>query len=190
MRSWSAADTSTCQLGEGNCFLRAPAGSELRPVITGWFSEFATLAETKTAAEVRYGIGAARFAGATYDPTSHYRAAAVFDFHEQMGLTPAMLRRVSMHQTAAISDGLRALDLDPARARLLAVDAERRAGFVVIDTPRAAAIVSELRAREMFVDARGHHLRVGPAPYITDQQLEAAVALLGEALGSEVNPKV
>ena len=179
-----------CQLGEGNCFLRLPADCELRPVITGWFSEFATLADTKTAGEVRYGIGAARFAGATYDPTSHYRAAAVFDFHAQMGLTPAMLRRVSMHQTAAIADGLRALDLDPARAQLLPVDAERRAGFVVIDTPRAAAIVSELRAQEMFVDARGRRLRVGPAPYITDPQLEAAVTLLHEALRREVNPKV
>ena len=36
-------------------------------------------------ASVRYGDGAARFAGATYDPTSHYRAASVFAFHEQHG---------------------------------------------------------------------------------------------------------
>src|SRR5437867_5980749 len=31
-----------CQLGEGNCFLRVPPGCRLRPVLTGWFSEFAT----------------------------------------------------------------------------------------------------------------------------------------------------
>ena len=29
-----------CQLGEGNCFLRVPPGCQLRPVLTGWFSEF------------------------------------------------------------------------------------------------------------------------------------------------------
>src|SRR5262245_696503 len=28
-----------CQLGEGNAFLRLPADCQLRPVITGWFSE-------------------------------------------------------------------------------------------------------------------------------------------------------
>ena len=43
---------------------------------------------------VVYGEGPARFAGATYDPTSHYRAAAVFDFFEKRGLTPALLREV------------------------------------------------------------------------------------------------
>ncbi|MBW2278442.1 MAG: aminotransferase class V-fold PLP-dependent enzyme, partial [Deltaproteobacteria bacterium] len=31
------------QLGEGNCFLRFPSGRRLRPVVTGWFSEFAEL---------------------------------------------------------------------------------------------------------------------------------------------------
>ena len=35
-----------CQLGEGNCFLRVPPGrGHLRPVLTGWFAEFAKLSE-------------------------------------------------------------------------------------------------------------------------------------------------
>ena len=42
-----------------------------------------------------YGQGGDRFAGATYDPTSHYRAAAVFDFFRARGLTPPLLREVS-----------------------------------------------------------------------------------------------
>ena len=29
-----------CQLGEGNCFLRFPSDTALRPVVTGWFAEF------------------------------------------------------------------------------------------------------------------------------------------------------
>ncbi|HET7040116.1 MAG TPA: aminotransferase class V-fold PLP-dependent enzyme, partial [Gemmatimonadales bacterium] len=53
-----------CQLGEGNCFLRIPPGRDLRPVITGWFSEFAEL-ERAPRSGVPYGTGPARFAGAT-----------------------------------------------------------------------------------------------------------------------------
>jgi len=32
------------QLGEGNAFLRVPAGATLRPAVTGWFAEFDALA--------------------------------------------------------------------------------------------------------------------------------------------------
>lgn len=35
-----------CQLGEGNAFLRFPPDCALRPVITGWFSEFALKEKT------------------------------------------------------------------------------------------------------------------------------------------------
>src|SRR5207244_8953360 len=66
-----------CQLGEGNCFLRVPPGCRLRPVLTGWFAEFGSLEHAALRRVVEYGPGAAAFAGATYDPTSHYRAAAV-----------------------------------------------------------------------------------------------------------------
>src|SRR5947208_1431309 len=52
-----------CQLGEGNGFLRIPAGCTLRPVITGWFSEFESLATGDPSGPVTYGPGAARFAG-------------------------------------------------------------------------------------------------------------------------------
>ncbi|MGH7573470.1 MAG: kynureninase, partial [Gemmatimonadota bacterium] len=83
-----------CQLGEGNAFLRLPADCQLRPVITGWFSEFSALTDAPRGG-VAYGEGPARFAGATYDPTSHYRAGEVFDFFEETGLTADFLREVS-----------------------------------------------------------------------------------------------
>ena len=38
-----------CQLGEGNCFLRIPPDTDLRPVVTGWFSEFTALADRQRA---------------------------------------------------------------------------------------------------------------------------------------------
>ncbi len=173
-----------CQLGEGNCFLRVPAGCTLRPVLTGWFSEFAKLAAGKRPGEVPYGVGAARFAGATYDPTSHYRAAAVFAFHVQMGLTPERLRAISLHQTRMLADLILALNLDPWLAALVPLAPERRAGFVAIRAQRAEELVSSLRARGMFADSRGDILRLGPAPYLSDTQLSDAIGLLGDLLKS------
>jgi kynureninase len=171
-----------CQLGEGNCFLRVPAGCELRPVITGWFSEFSELAAAKRPGHVGYGAGAARFAGATYDPTSHYRAAAVFRFHTSMGLLPARLRETSRHQIGLLHRAMRQLDLDPRVAEIVDVAEDRRAGFLAVRMPRAERLVTSLRARDMFVDARGDTLRMGPAPYVSDEQLEEAVGLIGEQL--------
>jgi kynureninase len=176
-----------CQLGEGNCFLRVPAGCELRPVITGWFSEFSELAAPNQAAHVQYGRGAARFAGATYDPTSHYRAAAVFRFHQELGLIPTRLREISQHQTTLLESALRALDIDSQGADIVGMPHDRRAGFVTARTPHAMQVVRDLRARGVFVDARGAMLRLGPAPYVTDQQLEAAAVLVNEVIR---NPKV
>ena len=160
-----------CQLGEGNCFLRLPAGHELRPIITGWFSEFATLAAARRPGELRYGEGAARLAGATYDPTSHYRAASVFAFHEQQGLTPERLRSISQRQVrySPRSSG-----------RSTSIRASRRSSrclpSVARGSWRSARPVRRRwsprwRARSVFVDARGDVLRLGPAPYVSDEQL-------------------
>ena len=118
-----------CQLGEGNCFLRIPPDTELRPVVTGWFSEFTVLADRQEPGRVAYGPGGDQLAGATYDPTSHYRAVAVFDFFQERGLTPALLRQVSQHQIGLLASTFDALDLDPAvvsRVRDCAAGRDRR----------------------------------------------------------------
>ena len=115
-----------CQLGEGNSFLRVPSGCRLRPVLTGWFSEFSALQQRRRSSGVEYGDGAARFAGATYDPTSHYRAAAVFTFHTDQGLTPERLRQISRHQVGLLKDAFEALDIDAAVARVEPMPDDRR----------------------------------------------------------------
>jgi kynureninase len=172
-----------CQLGEGNCFLRVPPGRDsLRPLLTGWFSEFAKLSASP-AGDVPYGEGAARWAGATYDPTSHYRAARVFDFFEDHGLTPALLREVSRRQVRLLAETFDALDLDPAViARDRSVPLERIAGFLALECPRAGELSARLRGRGVHTDFRGELLRFGPAPYLADAQLRAAVAALGEVV--------
>jgi kynureninase len=170
-----------CQLGEGNCFLRVPDGRRLRPVLTGWFAEFEALEDTGHE-RVAYGEGASAFAGATYDPTSHYRAAAVFDFHQQQGLTPGMLRGISQRQVGLLASAFEGLDISPAIARVEPMPIERRGGFLAIRAPRAREFAQRLRERGVLVDARGDVLRLGPAPYLRDDQLMDAVAALGEVV--------
>ena len=168
-----------CQLGEGNGFLRIPEGCTMRPVVTGWYSEFTGLAEP-TRPGVPYGEGPDRFAGATYDPTSHYRAARVFDFFREQGLAPEVLRDVSRHQVATLAAAFDALDLDPGMiARDRDTDLDGVGGFLALRTPRAAELQRALRERGVRTDHRGELLRFGPAPYLTDGQLRAAMGALG-----------
>ncbi|GGM46633.1 kynureninase [Longimycelium tulufanense] len=172
------------QLGEGNCFLRLPPHSEtLRPVVTGWFAEFSALTGGEEPEHVAYGPGAIRFAGATYDPTSHYRAARVLDFFERQKLTPSFLQRVYQHQTGLLAryfDDLGAPDELITRDR----DTPRSAfgGFLALRTPHATRIQEALASRGVHTDSRGQYLRFGPAPYLSDNQLENSIAVLDEVL--------
>jgi kynureninase len=170
------------QLGEGNCFLRLPPhADELRPAITGWYAEFEELAAEQRPGAVGYPKGAARFAGSTYDPTSHYRAARVLDFFVEQQLTPQRLRASYLSQTtllAGLVDGL-GLPED-----VLTYDRETPrdafGGFLALESPRAEELSRRLAERGVLTDSRGRYLRLGPAPYLADAQLEAATAALGE----------
>ena len=172
-----------CQLGEGNAFLRLPPDCRLRPLVTGWFSEFNALDTVRDDGAVVYGKGHARFAGATYDPTSHYRSAEVFDFFQDLGLSPKLLREVSQHQIELLARCFDGLDADPAvitRDRCIPLTAI--GGFLVLRSPWAAQICRSLHARRVYADFRDDALRFGPAPYLSDEQLEASMGILGEVL--------
>ena len=172
-----------CQLGEGNCFLRIPEGTELRPVLTGWFSEFTALSDRNQPDRVAYGAAGDRFAGATYDPTSQYRAAAVFEFFRDQRLTPALLREVSQHQIGVLASSFDALDLDPSVVRRECdVPLSEIGGFLALRAPGATSLVRSLASRGVLTDARGDVLRFGPAPYLSDRQLRDAMGLLSEVV--------
>jgi kynureninase len=95
---------------------------------------------------------------------------------------PERLREVSLHQVGLLDSSFRALDVDPEHAAIVDIPADRRAGFLSIHTPGASALVSTLRARGALTDARGDHLRLGPAPYLSDDQLREVIALLRDVL--------
>ncbi|TCO46515.1 kynureninase [Actinocrispum wychmicini] len=168
------------QLGEGNCFLRVPPHADrFRPVITGWYAEFTDLAADHKPGTVGYGHGAVRYAGATYDPTSHYRAARVFDFFVEQGLTPAVLRGISLRQNALLADAVDAAGI----SGIVRDQAPREefGGFLSLRTPDAGRLQAFLAQRGVLTDSRGEFLRLGPAPYLSDSQLAAAVGHLAAA---------
>lgn len=172
------------QLGEGNCFMRLPRHAKsMRPVITGWFAEFGALADADRPERVPYADGGARFAGSTYDPTSHYRAARVFAFFHEHGLTPEMLRDVYRHQRDVLVSAFDALD---APEELITRDRDTATdgfgGFLALSSPLAGRLKAALLERGVLTDSRGTYLRLGPAPYLNDAQLESAVGIVGELL--------
>ena len=167
------------QLGEGNCFLRLPPQADaLRPAITGWFAEFEELHEAHEPGTTEYPHGSMRFAGSTYDPTSHYRAARVLDFFEEQGLTPERLRESYLQQTTLLAERFDDLGLqDVTRDRETPLDAY--GGFIALRSERAEELSRLLLEQRVVTDSRGHYLRLGPAPYHSDEQLVAAVEHLG-----------
>jgi kynureninase len=171
-----------CQLGEGNCFLRVPSDTRLRPVLTGWFTAFDSRQET-SGGDVAFPPGAGAFGGATYEVTSHYRAAAVFDFFQEQGLTPHRLRAISRQHVQLLKTEFERLDAPSAIARVEPMPEDRRGGFLALRTNDAIGVARRLRARGVHSDARGNLLRLGPAPYLRDDQLRDAIGVLGDVLG-------
>jgi kynureninase len=171
------------QLGEGNCFLRLPPHAhDLRPAITGWFAEYRLLSDRHRPGLVAYGRGASALAGATYDPTSHYRATRVLDFFVEQGLTPESLRATYRRQLALLADRFDQLGLpDEVVTRDRVTPLERFGGFLALESPRAEELQRAARERGVHCDSRGACLRLGPAPYLSDAQLEAAIERLGDA---------
>lgn len=174
-----------CQLGEGNGFLRFPADCRLRPVATGWFAEFGELTHEQQPTEVLYHAGDERFAGATYDPTSHYRAAEVFEFFVDKQLDIGLLREVSQHQIRYLIRLFDDLDLDPAVVdRDRQVELQQLGGFLALRSRHAATIWQDLKDLGVATDQRAEILRFGPAPYLSDLQLEKAMTALGQVVRS------
>jgi kynureninase len=96
-----------------------------------------------------------------------------------------LLRQVSQHQIGLLARLFDDLDADP---RIIARDRstplENIAGFLVLRSPRASEICGELATRGVAADHRGDGLRLGPAPYLSDDQLNRAMQLLGEVIRS------
>lgn len=170
------------QWGEANCFLRFPKSFDLRPVITGWFASFETLDQPQTGGPVQFDDGDQRFATATYDPISQFRAAEVVNFFRKQGLTPDVLHQQYQSQVEYLTD----LFEEKNKGRYKIERSQHRpmeetGGFLSLKSPHARTLRANLLAKGIFTDARDQILRLGPAPYTTSKQCEEVINELFEA---------
>ncbi len=165
------------EFGEACCFMRIPPTSRRSPIFTGWFADFADLAQPRGGGErpVGFGAGASRFKGSTFDASPFYRAAAVLDHFDAHGLDVQRLRAISLRQTRLLLDRLHDLGAADAHLAIASPDDDaHRGGFVALRTPLASALIPALRQQGVFADARGDIVRLGPAPYLLDEELDLA----------------
>jgi len=171
------------QWGEGNCFLRFPKKCDLRPVITGWFSVFDKLTANQRSEKIPYANNDNRFLGATYEPTSHFRAARVVEFFEQQELTPGLLRQNYREQVAYLRKHFLDLDLDPKIIHLKHdYPVDHNGGFIALESPFAGELNKRLKERDIYTDFRDTTLRLGPAPYVSSTQIDYALDALRESV--------
>ena len=98
-------------------------------------------------------------------------------------LTPELLRDVSQHQVRLVLERFDALDLpDNILTRDRSFPLETIAGFVVLRSPCAGEICKMLHDAGVYTDYRADALRIGPAPYLSDAQIEGAMRILGKVV--------
>lgn len=166
------------QWGEGNCFMAVPKHTQLKPAFTGWYGEFDKLAEAPTDQIYYSDTGSFRFAGATYDITANLRANNVASFFDEQGLDPISLAQSYQYQLDYLQRGVVESDLNPAKAKLIDIAVAQRKAFMVLICDDAGAIHGKLGEQGILTDYRGNRLRIGPAPYLNTEQLDAVVDAL------------
>ena len=148
--------------GEGCCFMHAPLGYGPRPLVTGWFASFGTLAGG-AGNKVPYASDATRFLGATFDPTAIYRFVAVMDWLEREELSIARLREHARTLSAKFVAGLQGRAPFHKEQLLFLPDDEARGAFLTFRFPteaEACAVHEKLLAANIVTDFRGDGLRL------------------------------
>ena len=113
----------------------------------------------------------------------------MFDFFATRGLTAELLRTVNRHQIDRLGREFDALGLDPSVvSRDRNTPPDDIGGFLALRSPQAKALHTGLKARGVSTDFRDELLRFGPAPYLSDRQLDDAIAALGETAASRLPP--
>jgi selenocysteine lyase/cysteine desulfurase len=169
--------------GEGACFLAVPPDCELRPVDTGWYASFQTLAAPPEG-PVPYSDGGLRFWGATFDASGLYRFNAAMDWLASMGTTVEALHRHSLALQKHFLDGLERLRLRSLAASHLVPPIEvARGNFLAFDVDGAEDLHAKIAAAGITIDRRERRLRFGFGIYHDAAQVEELLARLASAIG-------
>jgi kynureninase len=165
--------------GPGGCFLyvRPEIRDTLAPALTGWQAHRRPFAFEP---EMDYASGAWRWLSGTPVIPALYAAAEGPRIVAEAGI--AAVRAKSMRQTARLIELADAAGYQVHAPR----DANRRGGTVAFDVPHGYEVSQWLLARDIVVDYRpGAGIRVAPHFYTSDDELDAAVAAIGECLTTE-----
>jgi kynureninase len=169
-----------CQLGEGNCFLRVPPQCQMRPVLTAGSphsSHVSRLVIDACCTGRAHGRSAVR-----HTTRPHITARPPYSMSSSNRiLTADTLGVINRHQVQLLKIEFERLDCAPSVGCVEPMPDERRGGFWRYATA-AIAVARHLRERGVHSDARGEVLRLGPAPYLRDDQLRDAIHALGDIL--------
>ena len=164
--------------GPGGCFLWvSPEQSALlRPALTGWQAHRRPFAFEPVLDPAE---GAWRWLGGTPTVPALYAALDGPAIIAEAGMEA--IRAKSQRQTTrliALADE-RGFTVHAPR------EAHRRGGTVAFDVPQGPAVAQALLSRDIVIDYRpGAGIRVAPHFYTTDEELEAAVAVLDDILAT------
>jgi selenocysteine lyase/cysteine desulfurase len=177
------------QGGEGAAWLKIPANCELRPRITGWFADFDSLKEKEYPYPVRYGNAGERFLGATRDISGLFRQTAVFKFMNRMGMSVDCLEENNLLQTAYLISLFDNYGIAESDVSLISSRNDKERGpFLTLDigtSEKAYDVHKKLwNEYKILTDTRGKGLRIGPAPYTTEQEMNFAMEMLKKILTS------
>ena len=167
------------QVGEGFGFMHVPTGCALRPVATGWFSQFGLLT-AKPSARVEYPENGFRFWGATWDPTPAYRFNAVMDLYDREGVTP---EGIHAHARSLQERFLSGLERDRPKALAASAlvtprDLVQQGNFLTFRLEGAPALHQALREKLVETDLRGDRIRFGFGPYQDEADVDALLERL------------
>lgn len=163
------------QGGEGCCFMAVPLSSTDRPLYTGWFAEFGTLAAEKSAT-VLYSEDGYRFAGATMDFSALYRLNAVLRQFKQQGISVGRIHQyVQQLQRVFLAKLTEAQHGKLHTSSLLTNNLDYHGHFLTFrcgNPAEVAELAAMLKRNGIETDYRGDRLRFGFALYHNSEQYD------------------
>ena len=163
--------------GAGYLYVRPDLANRMEPAFAGWAAHAAPFAFETGA--IRYAAPPERFQSGTPNVPALYAARAGYEIVAEIGVP--RIREHSLRLTRRLMDQARG-----AGYRLNTPDRDQeRGGAVIIDVPNGEAVSQELIRRGVIVDHRpGAGIRMAPHFYNTEQDIDAAMEVLGDIVSA------
>jgi kynureninase len=162
--------------GAGWLYVRPDLIDELEPAFVGWQGHARPFAFEP---ELEYADGIARFLTGTPNVPALYAATAGYDVIEEVGVEAIRERSL------ALTDLLIRLADEAGFEVTSQRDQARRGASVTIRVPGFEGVHKELSGRQILCDFRPDvGLRLGPHFFNSEDELEHAIATIGEILAS------